>query len=65
MANPGHPGEILNLTKAGLWVTCGDGALLITLIQLPLGKGKVLNGQDILSARKDLLSPGKRFSAAT
>jgi methionyl-tRNA formyltransferase len=58
----GLPGEILELSKAGLWIACGEGAILISKIQLPLGKGAILNGQDVLNARKDLLAPGGCFS---
>jgi methionyl-tRNA formyltransferase len=61
----GLPGEILELSKAGLWVACGEGAILISKIQLPLGKGAILNGQDILNARKELLAPGGCLSTAT
>lgn len=55
------PGTILDLTRAGVTVSCGKGSLLLTSLQLPLGKGSILNGTDILNARKDLLAPGKRF----
>jgi methionyl-tRNA formyltransferase len=61
----GRPGEIIELSKAGLWVACGEGAILISRIQLPLGKGAILNGQDVLNARKDLLVPGLNFSSAS
>jgi len=61
--NPGmHPGEILNLTKKGIEVACGSGSLIITAIQLPLGKGAILNGADLLNARREMVSPGHRFS---
>lgn len=59
----GLEGEIIELSKAGLWVACSEGAILISKIQLPLGKGAVLNGQDVLNARKDLLAPGGCFSS--
>ena len=58
----GQPGEILDLSKNGIAVACGEGSLLISALQLPLGKGTILNGQDILNARRDLLSPGICFS---
>ena len=61
----GQPGEIIELSKAGLWVACGEGAILISKIQLPLGKGAILNGQDVLNARKDLLAPGLSFSSVS
>ncbi len=58
----GQPGEITGLSKDGIEVACGEGSLLISALQLPLGKGTILNGQDILNARRDLLSPGICFS---
>ncbi|MBQ74227.1 MAG: methionyl-tRNA formyltransferase [Gammaproteobacteria bacterium] len=58
----GQPGEIVGLSKAGVEVACGEGLLLISALQLPVGKGKVLDGQDILNARRDMLSPGIYFS---
>ena len=60
--HPGKPGEITNLSKDGIEVACGQGSLLISAIQLSLGKGAILNGRDMLNARADLLSPGNRFS---
>jgi methionyl-tRNA formyltransferase len=57
-----EPGEITALSKDGIEVACGEGSLLITALQLPLGKGTILNGQDILNARRGLLSPGTTFS---
>ena len=58
----GQPGEITGLSKDGIEVACGEGSLLISALQLPLGKGSILNGRDILNARGDLLSPGTCFS---
>ncbi|MBD3649421.1 MAG: methionyl-tRNA formyltransferase [Pseudomonadales bacterium] len=55
------PGTIVDLSKAGVTVACGDECLLVSSLQLPLGKGSILSGADILNARKDLLAPGKRF----
>ncbi|MBQ60939.1 MAG: methionyl-tRNA formyltransferase [Gammaproteobacteria bacterium] len=60
--SPGQPGTIASLSKAGVEVTCGEGSLLISALQLPLGKGKILDGQNIINARRDLLSPGSCFS---
>lgn len=56
------PGTIVDLSKEGVRVACGENSLLLTSLQLPLGKGSILSGIDILNARKDLLAPGKRFS---
>ncbi|MCH7742266.1 MAG: methionyl-tRNA formyltransferase [Proteobacteria bacterium] len=58
----GQPGEITSLSKDGIEVACGEGSLLVSALQLPVGKGTILNGQDMLNARRDLLSPGARFS---
>ena len=57
-----QPGEILLLSRRGIEVACGNGILLISAIQLPLGKGAMLSGADLLNARRDLVAAGKRFS---
>ncbi len=56
------PGTILNLSKKGIEVACGTGSLLISTIQLPMGKGTILKGTDLLNARRELVAPGNRFS---
>lgn len=58
----GAAGELLALTKQGLLVACGEGALWLRAVQLPLGKGSVLSGADILNSRRDLFTPGALFS---
>ncbi len=63
--NPNHqgsPGEVLAVTAAGVEVATGNGSLTIELLQLPLGKGSVLTGRDILNARSDILHAGVRFT---
>ena len=52
------PGEIISISKQGMGIACGVGCLNITQLQLPLGKGSVLNMSDVLNARKDMFSPG-------
>lgn len=61
-AGQGAPGEILKVTPQGVEVATADGNLLIEQLQLPLGKGSVLTGRDILNARKDMIYPGIRFT---
>lgn len=61
-ARTGAPGELLALSKQGLLVACGKGALWLSAVQLPIGKGSVLSGADILNARRDLFTPGVVFS---
>jgi len=56
------PGEVLNLSRNGIEVACGNGRLLVSAIQLPLGKGTILSGADLMNARRELVAPGKRFS---
>lgn len=58
----GKPGTIINVTKNGISVACGEGAYLIDQVQLPLGKGKVLDPMDVLNGRTDLLHAGAGFS---
>ena len=51
------PGTILAADKRGILVATGEGALLLTSIQLP-GK-KALAVADVLNARADWFSPGQ------
>jgi len=57
-----QPGEILAVSKRGVLVACGTDALWLTAVQLPLGKGSILTGADILNARKALFMPGTKLS---
>ncbi len=52
------PGTILDVTAEGVEVACGEKTLLITGLQLPVGKGSVLTGRDILNARSGLVHTG-------
>jgi methionyl-tRNA formyltransferase len=58
----GAPGELLSLSKSGLMVGCGESALLITRLQLPLGKGSVLTGNDMMNGYTDHLAADQFFS---
>lgn len=58
----GAPGELLSLSKSGLMVGCGEGSLLIKRLQLPLGKGSVLNGNDMMNGYTDHLTANQFFS---
>lgn len=58
----GTPGEILNVSTEGVEVATATGSVTLELVQLPLGKGSVLSGRDILNARSDILHPGVQFS---
>jgi methionyl-tRNA formyltransferase len=55
------PGEILELSSKGLLVGCGDQAYLIEKIQLPIGKGAILSGADMLNGWTDTLKIGSTF----
>ncbi|MEH6566434.1 MAG: methionyl-tRNA formyltransferase [Halopseudomonas sp.] len=52
----GNPGQVLNCTKEGLLVACGQGALLLTRLQLP--GGKPLAFSDLYNARREQFAPG-------
>ncbi len=54
-----QPGTILAADSAGLLVSCGDGALRLTTLQIP-GKKPMPVGE-ILKARADRFAPGKRL----
>jgi methionyl-tRNA formyltransferase len=58
----GAPGEVMAVTVEGVTVSTGDGALNISRLQLPLGKGSILNGRDIQNSRTDILYPGVRLN---
>ncbi|GGJ94990.1 methionyl-tRNA formyltransferase [Pseudomonas matsuisoli] len=53
----GEPGEILDATRDGLTVACGEKALLITRLQLP--GGKPLAFSDLFNSRRELFTPGQ------
>ena len=53
----GQPGEILECSKQGLLVACGDGALRLTRLQLP--GGKPLAFADLYNARRGQFAPGQ------
>ena len=56
-AGSGQPGEILDCSKQGLLVACGDQALRLTRLQLP--GGKPLAFTDLYNARRDQFAVGQ------
>ena len=56
-----NPGTILELSSKGLMVGCGKEAYLIEKIQLPIGKGAVLSGADMLNGWTDTFEIGSTF----
>ncbi len=59
---PPAPGTIINADSDGLLIACGEGAIRLHRLQMP-GKNPVLV-RDALNARRELFSPGARFSSA-
>ncbi|MDH4558885.1 methionyl-tRNA formyltransferase [Pseudomonas sp. BN417] len=57
----GVPGQILAASKDGLTVACGEGALLLTRLQLP--GGKPLNFADLYNSRREQFAVGKVLGA--
>ena len=53
----GQPGEILDCSRDGLLVACGEQALRLTRVQLP--GGKPLAFSDLYNARRDRFAPGQ------
>ncbi len=53
-----NPGSILEVTVHGVIVAAGVGAVLIKQLQLPLGKGSILNGRDVQNSRTDIFYVG-------
>lgn len=56
-AGNGQPGEILDCSKPGLLVACGEQALRLTRLQLP--GGKPLAFADLYNARRDQFAIGQ------
>ncbi|WP_165667344.1 methionyl-tRNA formyltransferase [Metapseudomonas otitidis] len=52
----GRPGQILDASKDGLTVACGEGALRLTRLQLP--GGKPLAFTDLYNSRREQFAPG-------
>jgi len=59
-AGQGQPGEILDCSKQGLLVACGEQALRLTRLQLP--GGKPLAFTDLYNARRDQFIPGQSLA---
>lgn len=53
----GAPGTILAASREGLTVACGEGALLLTRLQLP--GGKALEFADLFNSRREQFAPGQ------
>ena len=53
------PGTLLRADRQGLDVSCGQGVLRLTRVQLP--GGKALAVEDLLNSRSDRLQPGLQF----
>ncbi len=52
----GAPGTILDASRDGLSVACGDGALLLTRLQLP--GGRAMDFADLYNSRREQFAPG-------
>ena len=55
------PGTIIEKTRSGLIVECGNGPVCITALQLPTGKGTILRGAAIKNVQSSILDPGQCF----
>ena len=55
----GAPGQILEASKDGLQVACGEGSLRLIRLQLP--NGKPLHFGDLYNSRREQFTPGKVF----
>ncbi|WP_263081442.1 methionyl-tRNA formyltransferase [Endozoicomonas sp. Mp262] len=54
------PGTLIDANKKGLDITCGEGVLRVTNVQLP--GSRAMSVQDLLNSKKELFSTGKQFS---
>jgi methionyl-tRNA formyltransferase len=57
----GTSGQIVSVSAEGILVGCGEGCYLVQRIQLPLGKGSILSGQEVMNGWRDHLYVGARF----
>ncbi|KZN44298.1 methionyl-tRNA formyltransferase [Pseudoalteromonas luteoviolacea] len=57
----GEPGTVLEASKQGIIIACGEGALQINELQ-PQGK-KPMTTQDFLNGRADWVTPGNKVGA--
>jgi len=57
----GAPGTILDASREGLRVACGDGALCLTRVQLP--GGKPLGFADLFNSRRERFAAGQVLGA--
>ncbi len=55
-------GTILAADNTGIYIACGEGVLKVLRLQVPLGKGTVLSAAELLNARREAFSPGKRLN---
>jgi len=55
----GAPGQIIEASKDGLEVACGEGSLTLTRLQLP--GGKALAVSDLFNSRREQFAIGKAF----
>lgn len=53
----GAPGQIIDASRDGLLVACGEGALLLTRLQLP--GGKPLTFADLFNSRREQFASGQ------
>ncbi|TDQ38226.1 methionyl-tRNA formyltransferase [Thiopseudomonas denitrificans] len=53
----GQPGEILHADRNGLQVACGEGALLLTRLQLP--NARAMDFADLFNGRAELFATGQ------
>lgn len=61
VAQQGTPGSILQVSREGLLVACGQDALLLTRMQLP--NAKAMDFADIYNGRAELFSTGQVLGA--
>ncbi len=57
-ATAAAPGTIIDASRKGIVVACGDGAVAVTRLQLDRGKGKPLDAAAALNGFVDLFTPG-------
>lgn len=56
------PGQVVEVSKSGILIGCGENSFRISRLQLPFGKGSILSGADILNGWTDFINETVSFS---
>lgn len=58
-----RPGLIVGVDRNGVLVNCNSNQIYLRRLQLPIGKGRVLSGADLVNGRDRIFVPGRCFAS--